>query len=176
MIARIEKNDRPPKYKGAWRFGGLRRNRQIWKQLELEDGVLYRKYSPGPRQETTLLKILSKHLVPEVLKQLHEDPLAGHLGEDKTIARVRTRYYWHNFTRDILEFIESCTSCQRRKRPVPLQSIPVGGPFEMLDMDILELRKQRETTNTSLWYRIISRDGRRHLHLRTKRQRPLHAL
>jgi hypothetical protein len=85
VIAKMEKNDDLPQYRGPWRFGALRRYRQIWKQLDLKDGVLHRNYFPGPRQEMRRLKILPESLIAEVLKQLRDDPLAGHLGEDKTI-------------------------------------------------------------------------------------------
>lgn len=33
-------------------------------------------------------------LVAVVMKHHNEDPMGGHLGEQKTIDRVRATYYW----------------------------------------------------------------------------------
>ena len=55
------------------------------------------------------------------------------------------RFYWHNFTKIQLNSSEVATSVNdvvAQLRPTPranLESIPVGGPFEMIAIDILEL-------------------------------------
>ena len=111
---------------------------------EIKEGVLCRICVPGPRQDPIVLIVLKESVVPVVLKQLHDDPLGGHFGVEKTLGRVRERYHWHKFTVDTTEFIRTCDTCQRRTGPKPtpramLESVPVGGPFEMIAMDILEL-------------------------------------
>ena len=57
---------------------------------------------------------------------------------------MRERFYWHNYSKDVVEYIKTCDKCQRYRKPnrserANLQSIPVGRPFEMVAMDILEL-------------------------------------
>ena len=93
--------------------------------------------------KTPFRRLYSQRACTVVLKYLHDDPLGGHFGVEKTLDRVRERYYWHNFTVDTTEFIRTCDTCQRRTGPKPtpramLESFPVGGPFEMVAMDILE--------------------------------------
>ena len=100
--------------------------------------------SPGPRQEPTTTKLLPTSVVHDELQQLHDDFFDDHLGIDKTADRVRERFYWHNYSKDVVEYIKACDKCQHYRKPnrserANLQSIPVGRPFEMVAMDILEL-------------------------------------
>ena len=85
VISTLENTGRIPAPRGAWRYGALRRYRQLWHQLELRDGTLYRKCSLGPRQEPTMLKIVPEGLVAVVLRHLHEDPMGGHFGEERQL-------------------------------------------------------------------------------------------
>ena len=144
VVLRKVLGDHQPLPRGAWRVGALRRYRQLWHQLAIREGILCRMCVPGPRQDPIAHIVLPESVVPVVLNHLHDDPLGGHFGVKKTLGRVRERYYWHNFTVDTTEFIRTCDTCQRRTGPKPtpramLESVPVGGPFEMVAMDILEL-------------------------------------
>lgn len=49
-------------------------------------------------------------LIPEVLNQCHEHPLAAHSGVIKTLERIRRYYYWPNLVADVREFINKCLS------------------------------------------------------------------
>ena len=79
-------------------------------------------------------------MVPEVLATLHNN--GGHLGVEKTLNRVAKRFWWPGYTRAVENYVASCVECQQRKMPVKktkaaLQTVPVGGPFEMLAIDFL---------------------------------------
>jgi transposase InsO family protein len=146
VIDRLESNADCPAPSGIWIKPPLRRYRQLWSELSMVDGILTRHRRPGPREDSKQLMLLPSALIPSVLKELHDSPLGGHLGVDKTISRALERYYWPGYSADIGNFIQTCDVCQRRKATVPspraaLQSIPVGRPFEMLAMDFLELPK-----------------------------------
>ncbi len=67
---------------------------------------------------------------------------SGHLGVEKTSAKVRQRFYWFNQRDNIELYIKRCRTCQECKnepyRPrAPLQSIRTGFPLERLGIDIV---------------------------------------
>ena len=116
----------------------LRRYRQLWSELSMVDGILTRHRRPGPRDDSKQLILLPSALIPSVLKELHNSPLGGHLGVNKTTSRALERYYWPGYSADIGSFIQTCDVCQRRKTTVPspqtaLQSIPVGSVLKKFD-------------------------------------------
>lgn len=58
-----------------------------------------------------------------VLEECHDNASAGHLGINKTIARVTKLYYWPGIFRDIAKYVRKCETCQRFK---PSQQAPAG--------------------------------------------------
>jgi len=56
----------------------------------------------------------------------------GHLGRDKTLDKVSSRFYWEGMSNDIINFIKSCDVCQRTndakfvKAGCELHPIPVN--------------------------------------------------
>jgi len=71
---------------------------------------------------------------------LHNYPLGRHLGTDIVFNKVRNLYYWPQMYENIKEYIKACDVCQRRGRkrnPEPLQPIPVGDPFEKIEIDFV---------------------------------------
>ena len=77
-----------------------------------------------------------------LVKMAHDGPMGvGHLGIEKTYEVLKRDYYWKNMTQDIKRFVESCQLCiQKMKRKVkhgiPV-SLPFGGPWEILCMDMM---------------------------------------
>ena len=37
----------------------------------------------------------------------------GHLGRDKTLEKICTRFFWKSMTDDIREYVQQCDKCQR---------------------------------------------------------------
>ena len=158
VVEQLEHTSYRPAARGKWRQNMFRPYRLIWSQLNLVDDVLYRRRRQGPRQDEKNLVVLPASLVPEVISQLHSDPMSGHLGVDKTISRIVERYYWPWYTKDAEEFVRICEPCQKRKPGYPLgrarlQSMPVGAPFEMVAMDFLELPK---TTRGNRYVHVVA--------------------
>ena len=53
-------------------------------------------------------KVIHQLVIPlskrsEVLKEMHEGTLGGHLGDDKTLARVRERFYWPGYHNNVCD-------------------------------------------------------------------------
>ena len=71
---------------------------QLWPQLSIVDGVVCRKYSPGPSSDVITVPVVPDHMQKEFLQQCHDDPSAGHQGVDKTLERLRSKAYWVNMT------------------------------------------------------------------------------
>ena len=58
--------------------------------------------------------------------------LGGHLGRDKTIEKVLSRFYWKNINGDVRKFVQCCDKCQRtnatfKKSNATLHPVPVHG-------------------------------------------------
>jgi hypothetical protein len=45
-----------------------------------------------------------------LVRQMHED--LGHFGEQRTLAEIRRRYFWHNRTVDVKTVVRGCQQCQ----------------------------------------------------------------
>ena len=107
----------------------------------MEDGVLCRRFRPSSSSTQGHLQVI----IPESLKrvvfqQLHDQ--AGHLGMHKTLEKVKERFYWPDYERDIATWIQECQECQKRNQPQPAQQAPLetltsNYPFKMLSWDIM---------------------------------------
>lgn len=121
-----------------------------WSRLELVDGVLYRRRQDN--EEVSYQLVLPEELRPLVLKSLHDD--MGHMGIERTLDLVRTRFYWPKMAVDVEEKIKTCGRCVRRKalpeRAAPLVSIKTSRPLELLCMDFLSLEPDSSNTRDIL--------------------------
>ena len=76
----------------------------------------------------------------QVIHCLHDQ--LGHLGQDRTLDLVRSRFYFPNMEKAIREYVQRCESCVRRKSTMdraPLVSISSSRPMELLCIDFLSL-------------------------------------
>jgi len=127
-----------------WSQPPLRRFKQLWKQLLVTDyDTLCRKYSPGPLEPTITVPVLPPSLQQEALRLSHDVPTAGHQGVDRTLDKLCKSAYWVNMARDVEQYCRSCTTYQQSKLSMPprapLQNIPVGQPWQMVAVDILQV-------------------------------------
>ena len=104
-----------------------------------DNGLLFSLWTPRRRRPQA---VYTQLVIPEALKHeslawAHDDITAGHLGAQKTYAKIRTRYYWRNMFRDIDRWCKSCVDCAMKKSPrnryrAPLLPIPVENGFVLL--------------------------------------------
>ena len=92
VLRAIEVGEKPEADRVKSLSRGARRLVQLWDQLTLRDGILYRRYEIPTEQQAALQLVVPGALREEVLKDLHEGA-GGHLGVDKTMARVKERFY-----------------------------------------------------------------------------------
>ena len=69
-----------------------------------------------------------------MLSLAHSNPLAGHLGKEKTLQRIMQHFYWPSLYKDVEEFCRCCTqchkSCKKEVPKAPLVPLPVvSTPF-----------------------------------------------
>jgi transposase InsO family protein len=113
-----------------------------WPRLVLKDGVMWRKWFNNAGQETNLQFVTPRIMRREVLTLAHDNRLSGHMGDAKTLERIRPRFYWLGMRDDITHWLRSCEICACRK-PKPsrphhsLERQAVSEPNERVAMDIM---------------------------------------
>ena len=86
--------------------------------------------------------IVPRSLRTEILKQMHNSILSGHLGRKKTQEKLLQRFYWFNVRADVANWIRQCNECGAIKTPqqhprAPMGTMTVGAPLDRLSTDIL---------------------------------------
>ena len=120
----------------------INKNSKLWPftskidELFIDDDDVLRRQSNDDATQIVLPQILHE----PVLQILHEQPIAGHLGVEKTEARFVNQFYWPNIHAKIAEFIRHCHECAIRKpSPVnptaPLQPIKTTRPLQCVELD-----------------------------------------
>ncbi len=78
----------------------------------------------------------------DIIKIYHDTPANGaHFGRDRTIQKIRQRYFWPSMINDIRNYVKSCIPCLqnnhlRQKPPGALEPIkPPEGVWQLLTMD-----------------------------------------
>ena len=79
--------------------------------------------------------------------------MGRHLGLDKTLCRIKERFYWSGHYNDVKEWCNDCGTCVTRKNPspksqAPLNSIVPSQPMELVVMDIMGSFPESEAGNT----------------------------
>lgn len=127
MIGKV--NDEPEKYK----------------DFRVENGVL--KKFVSTQGEALDYHFEWKICVPKemrenILVEEHDDAL--HLGSDKTIAKVKKKYYWPNIGDDVRAHIRKCSVCHESKPSNRSQNPMVGSPrlatkpFQIIAVDFIQ--------------------------------------
>ena len=130
-----------------------------WETLRLKDGTLYRLWV-SPTDDHTMQLVLPRSYREQVMHQLHNTRTSGHFAANKTLGRIRQRFYWVGYTRDVKIYCSKCALCASRKGPGrrlrgPLQSYNVGAPMERVAIDVLGPLPETELGNK---YLLIAMD------------------
>ena len=114
-----------------------------WDQLALANRVLYRKWKPSNREREIWQAVVPSTMRAEVLYQLHDSPLSGgHFAAEKTLSRIKQRFWWPGLRSSVEKYIAKCTRCAARStagkgRKAHLQTIEAKAPFRIVAADIL---------------------------------------
>ena len=110
-------------------------------QFALQDDVLFRVLPHSNVAHSSPVPFLPKSLVSLVLHAYHDHPLSGHFGVHRTVARIRTRFWWPRMRQSVQNYIASCTQCVRHnivrtKLDGHLKSLSVpSAVFQVVHMD-----------------------------------------
>ena len=110
--------------------------------MSLRNGVLCQWWESEAGDEVRWQFVLPSNLRDDTFHEIHTMETAGHLGVNKTLERVKERFYWPGCTKDVKDWCRECDLCASRERPthtpqVPLRTYNVGTPLERVALDIL---------------------------------------
>ena len=112
-----------------------------------EDGVLCR-YKDYKRKPVTQL-VIPDPFIPVVLRMVHDTPMAGHPGIERTLLAAREKYYWPTLKLDVEKYVRQCTPCAQCKGvvpgPAPIFEYPAPAkPWDVVSIDLLQLPLSRQ--------------------------------
>ncbi|MES9902836.1 MAG: reverse transcriptase domain-containing protein [Sedimenticola sp.] len=118
--------------------------RCLWRQKEdllIRDGILYRQVTDKNTFARYQL-IVPVQLTRTILENLHSCPTGGHMGFEKTVDKIRQKYYWYGMLSQVKKWCKSCKDCAQsksapRKQRAPLVQDQATRPFERIAMDIV---------------------------------------
>ena len=109
----------------------------------MSNGIVCRRYSPGPLSDPVDVPIVPASLQQQFLLQNHNSAAAGHQGPAKTLQRLRQEGYWVNMAKDVDLHCRECLECQKSKPSLPskapMVNMPVGRPWQMIAVDVLKV-------------------------------------
>ena len=78
-------------------------------------------------------------LVKTVLGCFHDELGGGHVGLEKTYQEIRSKYFWINCYKNVIDYVTKCEICQHRmlrKHNAELQDhVPPNYPMDIIGID-----------------------------------------
>jgi hypothetical protein len=91
-----------------------------------------------------------------ILREMHESPIGGHIGMNRTYQRLKQYINWEGMKKDIEKFIRKCEKCQKNKltqrhtgMPLMLTDTP-SVVFEKCNVDIVCPLSTSESGNSNI--------------------------
>ena len=84
-----------------------------WSVLKVDGGLLVREWVA----ENSSNSSANQYVVPlamrkEIFHHLHSNRIGGHFGVRCTLCKLRTRFYWPGYKRDIVRWCQRCKVCE----------------------------------------------------------------
>ena len=114
-----------------------------WNELTVRKGILYRRWYCWDGKPPILQIVVPVVGRKEILDQLHASPVSGgHFAVEKTLRRIRQRFWWPHMRQDVEKKLAWCLPCAARttvgrKRIGGLVPFKVGIRFHTVAADIL---------------------------------------
>lgn len=108
-----------------------------WRQLRVEDNVLYRDVT-DPILGNVKQVVIPADMRATLLHLVHQQ--TGHQGPERTLQLLRRKAFWHNMHFDVDEWCRRCERCQQAKKPTVQTHTPMGHllatkPLEVISVD-----------------------------------------
>lgn len=106
----------------------------------LNDKLVYFKPILMNMKYVTLL-IVPENIRKQLFAHYHAGPSAGHMGEYKTLYRMRMRFFWPGLRNDVKTWVKGCANCVaynvwRNRKSETHFSWPVTVPFWIMHVDL----------------------------------------
>ena len=152
VLVAKEKNERPVADSTTGLNYQTRRLFQMWDQLVVIHGILFRIFYDSARQNSHQQFVVPQALKSDILEELHAGIAGGHLGQEKTLSKLKMRFYWPGLFNDVKIWCSTCVSCATRKSPnqknkAPLSNIVTGNPMQLVAVDIVGPFSASENNN-----------------------------
>jgi len=93
---------------------------------QMKDGLLCRVRRAGDK--LTFMRYVPRSMVKSILREMHDSLAAGHQGVFRTAMAVRSRFWWPSMIANVVEYVQTCDLCQRRKMSTHLPPGPLQRP------------------------------------------------
>ena len=135
-------NTKPSSQDMAVRSPAARHYWILWDSLVLQDGLLCKKYSRKDGTGQYLQFVVPSGMKKEVLYQMHDSMVSGHMGTKKTKEKILQRFYWYALKEDVGLYVQRCDTCAADKKPqkiprAPMGSLQVGAPGDCIATDYI---------------------------------------
>ncbi|MBW0511842.1 hypothetical protein O181_051557 [Austropuccinia psidii MF-1] len=90
---------------------------EVWKKsydegtFHLLDGRIYHR-----TKNTCVMTVVDRSLINLVLKECPDSPFSGHLSEDRTREKLKTRIWWPMWQKEVAEYCKTCDQCQKANK------------------------------------------------------------
>ncbi|XP_037834631.1 uncharacterized protein LOC112450568 [Kryptolebias marmoratus] len=123
-----------------------------WKRLYRKDGIMLRKFYCSGGKVFYPQIVLPHCYHSSVMEQLHDGPVGGHFGAERTLSRLKSRYYWYNMRDGVTLWCRTCISCSAKARPrktpqAAMGTVRVGAPMERVAVDLMGPLNETERHN-----------------------------
>ncbi|UYV65170.1 K02A2.6-like, partial [Cordylochernes scorpioides] len=125
-------SDKSPELKTLW---------SQWDSLSIDNGLLKRIWESADGRSKTMQLVVPKVQVPNVLREIHDGVSGAHFGINKTLKKVRERFYWVYYHEDVERWCKECDRCAASKEPKTrsrgvMREYNMGAPFERIAIDV----------------------------------------
>lgn len=117
---------------------------ETYPDYRIENEILYRHTQDFNQDLENRWKVVvppSKRTL--VMKECHDDVLAGHGGILKTLYRIRQDYFWPKLKHDVVQYVTKCLICKLTKATNQCQTAPMGSDrspenkFQAISLDFI---------------------------------------
>ena len=142
VIPKLEEGTKPESEEIATYSSSIRTLYRRWEDLELINGVLYMKIKDPVTGNVEPRLVAPEVIRSQIMKMLHDERPAGHLGRERTLSKIKQHAYWPGMAEDVAMWVRRCELCARRKPgpgrgKCPMGHKNVGIPFERIAIDIM---------------------------------------
>jgi Integrase zinc binding domain/Integrase core domain/Chromo (CHRromatin Organisation MOdifier) domain len=121
------------------------------------EGLLYLQQGDGDLQGMRLVIPPVEAVTTYLLGEAHDSPLSGHLGRDKTFAKLQALFVWQGMYEQVNQYVLTCLSCQQSKKsnvlpPGKAKMLPIPNQkWECISMDFITGLPKSKQGNDSIW-------------------------